>query len=65
MVCLIIGFKQHAFKPAIYRREKLQAMERIKTSRSWILRSGANLAPYKPRMFSILDMAVIACNALV
>jgi hypothetical protein len=40
-------------------------MERIKTSRSWILRSGANLASYKLRMFSILDMAVIACNALV
>jgi hypothetical protein len=31
MVCLIIGFKQHALKPAIYSREKLHHIERIKT----------------------------------
>jgi hypothetical protein len=37
MVCLIIGFKQHAFKPAIYRGEKLQEIEHIKNSRSGYL----------------------------
>jgi hypothetical protein len=30
MVCLIIRFKQHAFKPAIYCREKLQHIEQVK-----------------------------------
>jgi hypothetical protein len=31
VVCLIIRFKQHALKPAIYHREKLQHIEYVKT----------------------------------